>query len=662
MTNLSNFFLTILLVLSLTLPYAEVYANVSAEIKSAQTEAQNLMSEYLLMTKGVGSEELIDKFGTKWLNEANKALAKHKNNKEFLQTKEFESLGKGVGLITNYLAVKKHFDNCIKDKNNKRQLAKRTLSVILQNEKEVNPCTPHIRGFDNFTSFYKSNMQVMKKLVMPDYEKEIKKQILTNSLAAFYRFERKFHPTKFNAVNKNTPDELKSLIHLVCTPPGRVNVDQCAPHGKNFRQELYNKMVEETPHIFSEKKYSPTQALNEINNKLGKLNTLAKKVSVNIDKGILYDSPQEINEENNLHFQNYIQEYLRSASDGAGVLMLTEKMKDKAGGLRSLDDHLVKNKKAKAFKLEPHYKVSEKEVKGAIDEARDKMMKQIVDLTEDGVGFFGNKDYSEGIDHMSAANPFAIGQILARNPSYAGLACDSFNRISSDDTFNAKMDKAFFIGTAVLSGALILTGVGTVAGAYLLTGSLTAGVAAGTVGGSILATTALVGTATELTSAAYYGSRAYDEARELDRMEKAIFTNNSDDKSIQEAEATLKAFKEARLQLGLNLAGAVGSYALGATKIPSLIAGKSLSIGELKIVNSILNRINDSATALKLMRAVKLIKGPAEELFERFIVSLSKVSESTRLKFLNMLQDSKITPEKLKEIIEEALKAQKNCL
>ena len=88
-----NHLFTIILLLCLSLHHVEVYAEVSINLKNAQNEAQNLMSEYLLMTKGIGSEELIDKFGIKWLENANRTLAKYKNNKEFLKTKEFESLG-----------------------------------------------------------------------------------------------------------------------------------------------------------------------------------------------------------------------------------------------------------------------------------------------------------------------------------------------------------------------------------------------------------------------------------------------------------------------------------------------------------------------------------------------------------------------------------------
>ncbi len=643
------------------MPYTLVYADSSITNSTHTTVAENLMSEYLLMTKGIGNEELIGKYGEKWVNRTNSWLAKNKNNKAIVNSPLHTSLLKSTSLLTNYLAVKKHFDSCIKDKSNKRQLAKRTLTVILQNEKEANPCTPMLRGFSNFNDFYKENSRIMKKLIQPQYEKEIKKQVLTNSLLALYRFERKFHPTKFSAVNKEAKNDLSKLIEEACVPNSNNKQDQCLEYGTNFRSELQQKLQSITPEIFEEKKYSIKSAKEELNNKLGILNTAIKKVTVNIDKGIVYDSPKAINSENQQHFNNYVQSYLQMASHGAGAILFTEKIKDKAGGLRTVDNDLDKDIKKKVYKLEPHYVVAENDVSMAITEARNKIRKQIIDLPKEGVGFFGSKDHAKGIDQLSAANPFAIGMILAKNPEYAGLACDSFNRISSDDSFDEKLDKAFFVGTAVLSGALILTGVGTVAGAYLLTGSLSAGIAAGTVGGSILATTALVGTATELTSAAYYGSRAIEQSNELDRMEKAIFSNNGDQNSIKEATDTLVAFKEARLQLAIGLVGATGSLALGATKIPALIATKSLSIKELKIVNSILNSINNSATAIKIARAIKLWGKPIDDLFEQFILALSKVSESTRLKFLKTLENSKLTPEKLKEIIQDALNAAKNC-
>lgn len=640
------------------LPFTDNYAS---ESLTSINEAQNFMSEYLLMTKGIGNEELITKYGEKWLNSANSFLAKNRNNKDFLKSPEFDSLGKSTGLLSNYLAVKKHFDSCIKDKGNKRQLAKRTLSVILQNEKELSPCTPAIRGFSNFTDFYKNNMRIMKQLVSPEYEKEIKKQVITNSLLALVKFDRKFSSSKYLAHNKTTPKEMLATIEEACIPNRFTKLDQCKEFGPNFRNELAKKLHQETPKIFAEKKYTTKLAQVELNNKLGQLNTLIKKVSIEVDKGIIYDSPKSINNANKQHFDQYISNYLSFASEGAGVLLLTEKLKDQAGGLRSIEDNLDKDKKKKAYKLESHYSVSEHDVAKSIAEARSKIQQQLHQLPQEGVGFFGTKDHREGIDNLSAANPFAIGQILARKPEYAGLACDSFNRIANDDSFNAKMDKAFFVGTAVLSGALILTGVGTVAGAYLLTGSLSAGVAAGTVGGSILATTALVGTATELTSAAYYGSRAIEESKEYDRMEKAIFSENSDQSSVQEAADVLKAFKEARLQLALNLAGAAGSYAVGATKIPGLIAAKTMGIKDLKSVNIILNRINNSTSAVKIARAIKLISGPTQDFFEKFVIALSRASEKTRLKILKQIEDSKMTPEKVKEIIQNALNAAKDC-
>lgn len=652
--------LPILLISTLLLP-SIAWAKPNNESHELVNKSRSLMSEFLLMSDGVGKKEMIDKFGTKWIDNTNRFLKSAVRNKDFMKTPEALKLMKSSTMLTNYLAVKNHFDKCVKDQKNKRQLAQRTLDVILQNDKEVNPCQPILSGFSDFKSFQQQNIKLMKKLITPQYESEIKKQILTNTTLAYLRFQRKFDDSAFKAHNKSTSGELQKIVDRICKPHGFRSVDQCMQIDKNFRSELMEKLQEEVPKIFQEKKYSVDSATQELNNKFGLLNQKANKVTSSIDKGIFYDSPNPLEKSKKENFEEYVETYLKNANDGAGVLMLTETVREQSGGLRSPDENMVKAKSKSLFKLEAHYTLKSEQVKKAIAEAKNKMLAQADQISKEGVSFFGNKDTQKGIDHMTAANPFAIGQILAKNPEYAGLACDSFNRIANNDEFDEKLDKAFFVGTAVLSGALILTGVGTVAGAYLLTGSLSAGIAAGTVGGSILATTALVGTATELTSAAYYGSRAYEEKQDLDRMERALFSQNTDKESIKESEQTLKAFKEARLQLFFNLGGAVGSYALSATKIPNLIGAKALNVKELKIVNSVLNSINNSTTVAKVGRTIAIFGKPGLELFESFIVRLSQGSEKTRLRFLTMMKDKAMTPEKLKEIIEDALKKSQKC-
>lgn len=141
----------------------------------------------------------------------------------------------------------------------------------------------------------------------------------------------------------------------------------------------------------------------------------------------------------------------------------------------------------------------------------------------------------------------------------------------------------------------------------------------------------------------------------------ALFSQNADKETIRESEQTLKEFKEARLQLFFNLGGAVGSYALSATKIPSLIGAKTLNVKELKVVNSVLNSLNNSATVAKVGRTIALIGKPGLEIFENFLVRLSQGSEKTRVRFLSMMKDKAMTPEKLKEIIEDALKKSQKC-
>lgn len=361
-----SFLITSLLLPSLTL------AGTSANSSELVNKSRSLLSEFLLMTDGVGKKEMIDKFGAKWIDHTNRFLKSATQNKEFLKTPEAQKLLRSSSMLNNYLAVKTHFDKCIKDQKNKRQLAVRTLDVILQSEKEANPCRPILSGFTDFKSFQQQNIKLMKKLITPQYESEIKKQILTNTTLAYLRFQRKFDDTNFKANNKNTPSEIQKTVDRICKPKGFNSKDQCLSLDKNFRKELAEKIQEELPKIFREKKYNVDTATQELNNKFGLLNQKASKVTSSIDKGIFYDSPNALEQAKKEHFQDYVGSYLKHANEGAGVLMLTETVREQSGGLRSPDEDMVKAKDKSLFKLEPHYTIKADQVKAAIQEAKTK--------------------------------------------------------------------------------------------------------------------------------------------------------------------------------------------------------------------------------------------------------------------------------------------------
>ena len=268
----------------------------------------------------------------------------------------------------------------------------------------------------------------------------------------------------------------------------------------------------------------------------------------------------------------------------------------------------------------------------------------------------------DDIKEIARLNPFAAGQVLIRNPEYAGLMCEAINAVNADDKSDARMEQAFVVGTAILGGALLLTGVGTVAGAYILTGSITAGIAAGTVGGSILAYTTLAGSAVELTAAGYYGKKSYDSYIEMNRLESAYLTRNTDARAIVEAKDSLVAFKEARLSATISLAN-VGLSFLSLGKLFSLTqnAKELATPAEIKAASRILTALSDSVVAKRLKDMLSSLGNLAGEKIDKFLLYLAKAGEKVRVQFLTLLKDSSISPQKLKEAVEVALEAAKNC-
>lgn len=104
---MKNLFIS-LLISTLLLPSIAL-AKPSVEGAELVNKSRSLLSEFLLMTDGVGKNEMIDKFGVKWVDNANRFLKTASQNKDFFNTPEAQKLLKSTSMLTNYMAVKKLF-------------------------------------------------------------------------------------------------------------------------------------------------------------------------------------------------------------------------------------------------------------------------------------------------------------------------------------------------------------------------------------------------------------------------------------------------------------------------------------------------------------------------------------------------------------------------
>lgn len=643
----------------------------SFAVPAAINPLTEILIQHREIKNGLGSMSLLNKFG-KDLADTTLKLINDPKNKAFLNTPDGTELKKHQELLMNYIAIKDHFDKCIKDKKAKRELQDRILQSSFQamNDLDFNSCqSKSLNSFKSFEQFNRGLVNNMKKMVIPNFTNILSKKILTNTARSLLAFRQKFNPD-FMRSGKLSNLELDKIISDVCikkqdTRRGTtLMTDVCYKMDPIFKRKLHNELVYFSREKSSKDKISPEKAVAGLNQSIERLNSQLSKIEVKKDVGYIYDSANLSDEAAQTKFNNYINQYTHEVTRDAGTLLLTKTMKDKSGSIKRYDtDDVSKDSKTSKFQFDKHNKIDLDDVKKSIIEAEGKIMSQARDTLNIAYRTTMKNDIQKADDdiaEMVKINPFAAGQVLIHQPEYSGIVCDSINKINQEDDKDENYDKYFMIGSAVIGGALILTGVGAVAGAYLMTGSVSAGIAAGTLGGSILGYSALAGTAVELVGLGYNTKRANDHYQEMNQLEAAFLTKNTDAKSIIEARDALVSFKEARLMAALSLAG-VGLNLVNVGAVLNIFKSGTATPTELNAVAKILHTIGDTKVALKLKEIIKYMGSSGAAKMDTFLLHLAKASEKNRIKFLELLKNGKLTPEKFKNIIESSLEAARKC-
>ena len=445
----------------------------------------------------------------------------------------------------------------------------------------------------------------------------------------------------------------------------------------------------------TEKKLGVKAAKESLNQKLRRLNKKLDDIPFEAKGGIikigsLYDStdPELQNDQTQKKFQEYIQTYLHEASSGPGLLLLTDTIKNSAGGLKKLENDQLEEDKNDSHQTEytfkPHSYVSSSDIIMAKDEAIEQITKQAHKLNKRDMTKRENEallrqkkkvkwnkveswaseslklNYSrkEDIAWLVRTNPSAVGQILIKYPEFLNIVCQAINQIEVQNNKKEKVDQAFLWGGLIVGGGLAITGIGFGAGAALVAGttaSLSLKAAA--------AATLIAGTAVGALEAGHFSAKTYRHYQDFLDFERAFIAGNSDGQSILKAQKALTDFKSARIEAALSIGFSLAN--LGVLKAANKLGYVSLSAGrkglqtlspkQLEVLSSIYKAIARPKVASKLREVLKLMGRKGGEKLDQFLTLLSQSSESMRIKLLEALADTKMTPNKIKEIIEEAL-------
>ena len=634
-------------------------------------ELLSLLKMHVEIKSGLGSIDLINKEGPRLADLTLKFISNPKN-KKMINLPEGHELQTHYKFISNYLEVKNQFEKCLSKnaKDNKEELSDQILQSAMQNLAinssnisntsnldENNPCKRKLLA-NNYLSLFEKNIKsVIIHQENEAFQIELTKQILINTARSLLGFKYKFDPD-FMKGKKLKEEDLKSVIDQVCSKKISQNrgtaiyEDACFGADPKFKSRLHDNLSYFAKNnLKNEKKLSTTQSTTVLNKSIDRINNKIKNISLEVDKGLVFDSPNLNNLKASKLFNQYLEVYSEEITNDAGPLLLTSTMKNSVGNILEFSgDDTEKDSTGKKFKYKLYQHTTDKEVKKSVNEIRERIQSQINNTLD--VSLKNKQLTDKNIADLVNINPIAAGQILAENPSYSGIVCEAINRIALKNKKDKNFDKHFVEGMALLGGVLFFTGVGTALGGLVLTGSMATEVLAGTASGSILLYTSVVGTAVEVTSLGYYSKKSIDNYNEMSKLESAYLTNNSDKTSLIETKNILIKFKEARVATFISLLG-MGLYGWQAEEILHFtkIKKENILLDEIKHSTKILNYINEFSLIEKSKELVTLL-GPSGELaLSKFLISLVNNGESLLVNFLEVMKDSNINIHSISDFV-----------
>ncbi len=644
-------------------------------------EISELLNQHMWM-QGAGAEHLFETIGPTILDNTNQYI-NNPRNRESLNTVEGKQLLQSQQRLHNYHQIKSVLKKCESDQSND-QLTARILTSAFETKEITITCNQRQygpRAFNNVIAQLEDKIDIIDRMSRSERKKKSKmflnkllEKSYENAAKSYtstrYQFEKDF------AVNGKLNDsQLISAVNDFCSKG-------CLPKFKNKLKKIMQS--EAALNLSLKKKFSNySDVSDDINNKLGRLNTKLKNLEFEADQGwvktkIWDSSDVKKNDLNQKKANEYIQSYIHEASSGPGILLLTDHMKKKAGGMRQLEDRDLiehKNKKNTFFTFKRHQKsIQASDVEQAKNEILTKIKEQVGKLNKMGSsrGNRRSKKTENSIKSLLLTNPAAVGQVLLQDPSYSSLVCHEIKEIEQQQKSAKKREVwlwgGLMVGAAV--GVVVLSGGTALAGALIGKGLIlkSAGTAAtaGLVKSlSTYTTVSLIsGAVVGGIETAHLGHKTINTYKNMRDIESAYLSGNSDSHSITEAREALTEFKETRLKAAISLGfsvadlGALKSVASSARQTIASgpkMAKKSLSITELKNLTKTYKLFNGPHVGKLLAESGNLMGPTGGKNIDDFLLYLSKIDPSIRDKVFLKLSSAKWGPKRLKEVIESSL-------
>ena len=646
---------------------------------------ERLLSYQNMIIHGEGAEKLNQQYSKKVIKKVNEFITNEENEK-FLKTNKGSELLENHQKLVNYSSLRSTLENCLSDDQDQLMLRQRLIDSAGRSFDLPAPCRKDITKYSEVDNFVNSLMKPTEKLMIGSFEEDLNKNAIKTTLNTLLKVKYKYDKS-FMSKDVLKESELNSLTKKVCKKSKICKKNDFKEELKNFLKESSIQLIK------NEKKQSKKQIVSELNSKIETINKDLSNISFPAkERWYWSDYAAMESPEMKSKFQGYIGSYLKEASTGNGSLLLTDTYKENSGSLKAYNDDSdnivqVGNK----FVFKEHKKVSINFVNKSVNEIKRKINEQLDSLNSfnqsrekdeelldkspsgnRGVMIKRNRkskfkrNRAESIEELIMRNPVTAGQTLLQNPEYSAIACTAIKKINSDKETDEDIHKAAVLIGAIGGGLLIATGVGAVAGGWLLTGSLSAGIAAGTVGGTVLAATTTSALVLGGAESAYFSNKAYNNYSNAQDIDRAILSNTGDSTSITEQRDEIIAFKEARFDAALALG--FTAVDLGAMKgIAKLVKGSkdstvALTSSHKSNLKNIYSEINNPKSLSVMKDAMnKMGKNSSKEM-DQFLGLLSTSNVKWQKNFLKQLKTGNLSSAKLKKLSKEILDAQKSCV
>ncbi|MBT3236560.1 MAG: hypothetical protein HN353_11455 [Bdellovibrionales bacterium] len=443
--------------------------------------------------------------------------------------------------INNYLKVKKIFDRCLTGDDSAKGLwhsrllsgAKQMINSF-QGSDLSSDCMLAQSGEqgklvrDNLEN---GLLQINLHLLKEQLQQESQLKLIEAWTTINYRLDQQAHP--------GLPLDPQELC------PG-CSSDQLKQISKIANRKI-NQLKRANDHKLSER-----EIVSRVNNYIARLNHALKEIEDNIgvDKGVfnnlIWDSSDpNYSEEAVQSYQEYVTLYAQLASTPAGILLLTSALRDKTGPMRHLEADLEEKSDRRLnttrYRLTPHQSVNQLEIKGAVKGIKRELQEHL--LAQQKVS--KSEGVREQIQFLLRNSPLSAGVVVMKNPMLAPLLCQELNQMIADQSSSQHFDRMFIVGSAVAGGALLVTGIGSFAGAWILGGTLAA----------TAATTATVvtgaGLALGVTDGIYFTDRALEHRQKEHDFRAGFLAGSGDATSLKMSIESHQKYRDSSINAAL---------------------------------------------------------------------------------------------------------------